>query len=286
MNFRYFFLVLTALIVLGLFNGLVFLPVLLAFLGPPAEVIPADGGDAIAPPTPEAPAAARQHRLQPTTRRGKSFDCGGAVAAEQRRIRIGRNSSAPPASAAVPLPALRSGAAPRRHNSDLSLSTIAEESNSYISSSQLPPSTQSSLNGGGGGTASLFVEPQVVVETTTTTTVPAAGPAAAAAAASCQSSRCATPTQQVTTTVTAKFHVELNSATPSSSLELRPPSATSSGGSGGSGGRQSRRRSREEQAAAASAQSSLTDSLRSSLSNSVTSSLGSNEGGDPGFSER
>ena len=45
--FRYFFLVFTGLIVLGLFNGLIFLPVLLVLVGPPAEVIPNDNGDAI-----------------------------------------------------------------------------------------------------------------------------------------------------------------------------------------------------------------------------------------------
>ena len=270
MFFRYFFLVLTALIVLGLFNGLVFLPVLLAFLGPPAEVIPADGGDAIAPPTPEASTAARERRQQLPLRRGRAP--GGAT---DRRVRVGRNSSAPPIPAPQPT---RTGAAPRRHNSDLSLSTIAEESNSYVSSSHLPPSTQSSLN---VPAASVFVEPEVVVETTTTT-LPVGN-----AATSGQSSRCATPTQQQQVTkVTAKFHVELNTATLSSSLEQRPPSSTPSSSSTG---RRSRRRSREEQtgaaAAVASTQSSLTDSLRSSLSNSVTSSLGSNEG-DPGFSER
>ena len=37
--FRYFFLVLLALILLGLFNGLVFLPVLLVIVGPPAQVV-------------------------------------------------------------------------------------------------------------------------------------------------------------------------------------------------------------------------------------------------------
>merc|ERR1719266_1187557 len=37
---RYFFMVFTGLILLGVFNGLVFLPVLLLMVGPPAEVVP------------------------------------------------------------------------------------------------------------------------------------------------------------------------------------------------------------------------------------------------------
>lgn len=36
--FRYFFCVLLALVVVGLFNGLVFFPVLLSLIGPAAEV--------------------------------------------------------------------------------------------------------------------------------------------------------------------------------------------------------------------------------------------------------
>lgn len=51
--FRYFFAVLTVLVVLGLLNGLVLLPVLLSIVGPRSEVIPLDEGDQITPPTPE-----------------------------------------------------------------------------------------------------------------------------------------------------------------------------------------------------------------------------------------
>ena len=137
------------MIVLGLFNGLVFLPVLLVMLGPPGEVIPADRGDKITPPTPEMPPANRKRSLSSRTPSNGSS------------LRV--------------TPSLT---AAKRHNSDISLSTIAEESNSYSSSTasshsyccskspecsrrhQSAPMT--SLNG-----ASVFVEPHVTVETTT-----------------------------------------------------------------------------------------------------------------------
>ncbi len=51
--FRYFFLVLVALIVLGLFNGLVFFPVLLVILGPPGNLTPPVGEESVPPPTPK-----------------------------------------------------------------------------------------------------------------------------------------------------------------------------------------------------------------------------------------
>ncbi|XP_037068599.1 LOW QUALITY PROTEIN: protein patched homolog 1-like [Pollicipes pollicipes] len=56
---RYFFCVLASLVLLGLVNGLVLLPVLLCWLGPPAEVRPAGGGDVLAAPSPQPPAAKR-----------------------------------------------------------------------------------------------------------------------------------------------------------------------------------------------------------------------------------
>ena len=67
----------------------------------------------------------------------------------------------------------KSGNLNKRHNSDLSLSTIAEESQSYLTSSQDscssasgagPQQTMQSIN---SGAASVFVEPHVTVETTT-----------------------------------------------------------------------------------------------------------------------
>ena len=52
-DIRYFFLVLVALLVLGLFNGLVFLPVLLIIVGPPAQVTAQDSADSLPPATPQ-----------------------------------------------------------------------------------------------------------------------------------------------------------------------------------------------------------------------------------------
>merc|ERR1712079_596196 len=60
---RYFFLVLLALILLGLFNGLVFLPVLLVMVGPPSQVEPFSNGDSL-PPAPPEPSPPRS-KLKP-----------------------------------------------------------------------------------------------------------------------------------------------------------------------------------------------------------------------------
>jgi hypothetical protein len=50
--FRYFFMVMTALIIIGLINGLALLPVLLSLIGPPSEVTPNDGGSRLPAPPP------------------------------------------------------------------------------------------------------------------------------------------------------------------------------------------------------------------------------------------
>ncbi|XP_064624757.1 protein patched homolog 1-like isoform X2 [Lineus longissimus] len=65
---RYFFNVLTALVIIGLFNGLVLLPVLLSMLGPQGEVVPMDKSDRIAAPSPE-PSPPPPGRPQRSTRR-------------------------------------------------------------------------------------------------------------------------------------------------------------------------------------------------------------------------
>ena len=142
---------LVALIVLGLYNGLVFFPVLLLILGPPASLSPADDGTSLPPPTP-----------QPSPPRFKT-------------------KHGPNRAPAAPTPKKISSGKPKRHNSDLSLSTIAEEthshsqsycnnnsnsswdSNSQESEPNLPSSTHSSLNGG----TSVFLEPHITVETST-----------------------------------------------------------------------------------------------------------------------
>uniref|UniRef100_A0A183CJZ1 SSD domain-containing protein n=1 Tax=Globodera pallida TaxID=36090 RepID=A0A183CJZ1_GLOPA len=60
---QYFFVVLTALVIIGLFNGLAVLPVLLAYVGPPCEIKPVNGRNRLA-----FPSAARV--LQERSRKG------------------------------------------------------------------------------------------------------------------------------------------------------------------------------------------------------------------------
>ena len=48
----YFFVVMSGLIVIGLLNGLIFLPVLLSLVGPRSEVRALDGSDTVPPPSP------------------------------------------------------------------------------------------------------------------------------------------------------------------------------------------------------------------------------------------
>ena len=140
---RYFFLVLLALILLGLFNGLVFLPVLLVIVGPPAHVIPSDHQDCLPPCTPE-PSPVRFKAKPPKVKSSSRSD---------------RNDHG------------FSSHKPRRHNSDISLSTIAEETHSHASSESVSSydereqdagSVQSSYNG-----TSVFLEPHITVETST-----------------------------------------------------------------------------------------------------------------------
>ncbi|GAB1608434.1 protein patched homolog 1-like [Argonauta hians] len=50
---KYIFNVLSVLVLLGLLNGLWFLPVFLSVFGPPGEIVAKDNGDMIDPPTPE-----------------------------------------------------------------------------------------------------------------------------------------------------------------------------------------------------------------------------------------
>ena len=130
-------------------------------LGPPGEVVPADHGDAIAPPTPELQPANTGNR-----KRGGSVRGSSASTSRPASLRIASQQ---------PMTSLTAN---KRHNSDISLSTIAEESNSYSTSSQHSSyccsktpecprrhhssGPMTSLNG-----TSVFVEPHVTVETTT-----------------------------------------------------------------------------------------------------------------------
>merc|ERR1719195_1980759 len=78
--FRYFFLVLLALILLGVFNGLLLLPVLLVVVGPPAQLEAADQADTLPPATPQPSPArfrARPPKLRPGPRQPSSSSGGG-----------------------------------------------------------------------------------------------------------------------------------------------------------------------------------------------------------------
>ncbi len=276
--FRYFFLVLTALVALGLFNGLVFLPVLLSSLGPPAEVIPKRregeeddfSADRISLPSPE-PSPRPAYNTRSSSRIGNSSN------SSRQKLHL-KSSNRNAATPVTRLSSSRSGRydapqfpTPRRHDSDASLSTIAEESQSYVSSSYDQQqgcrggctSTSSSYNGGGG--ASVFVEPEVIVETTTVEN---------------GESRCSTPGANQTTrvTATAKFKVEVHAPTPSAAVE-RPSSRRSRRGSNRSGGGAGP--SPQHSIAAVSSNSGSDSSNPPSVSSSISST-----GGDLGFSEK
>ena len=145
---RYFFLVLMAVLVLGAFNGLVFFPVLLVMLGPPAQLASLEDPLSLPPLTPQ-PSPARFKARPPPSKISPKISSG--------------KTKLPPTTAV--------SSRPRRHNSDVSLSTIAEETNSHHSSNSCSDSYSSSSNsscGGGeqlpGGT-SVFLEPHITVET-------------------------------------------------------------------------------------------------------------------------
>ena len=154
--FRYFFLVLLALIILGIFNGLVFLPVLLVIVGPPAQVVANEDQDSLPPSTPQPspvrfkarpPRPGPRLKPAPSSRssHGGSHDNSGFTSIKHKR-----------------------------HNSDISLSTIAEENSHAASIAESvsedsvgsqdggDSSVQSSYNG-----TSVFLEPHITVETST-----------------------------------------------------------------------------------------------------------------------
>lgn len=140
---------------LGIFNGLVFLPVLLVLVGPPAEVVPNDNGDEIPVPTPEP--SPLPFRSSPATGSASRAPYAEAVALSYPDDDGGRHLSS--SRWGRPCSSLRIGGGgekrhhisipvappmvPKRHNSESSLSsnsrnrlsTIDEESNSYETSS-------------------------------------------------------------------------------------------------------------------------------------------------------
>ncbi|RUS84707.1 hypothetical protein EGW08_007535 [Elysia chlorotica] len=120
---KYFFNVLAALVVIGLFNGLMLLPVLLSLIGPKGEVVPKDNGDRLPVPTPEPSPQLQARRLHSHGSRSNHHRGGG-----------------------------RRGYP--RANSDVSLSTISEEPTQYSSHEivvqpEVVVETTTSLPGGG-----------------------------------------------------------------------------------------------------------------------------------------
>ena len=172
--YRYFFLVFTGLIVLGIFNGLIFLPVLLVLVGPPAEVIPNDNADAISPTTPELTSAHHCNNKKLGSRPGSNHHHhhpahAAAAAATHQTSHSNRYATHPPNKSGKYNCGDNFQSMKKHHQSDLSLSTIAEESGSYASNyaplgggHDAYPMTSQSLNG-----ANVVIEPHVVVETTT-----------------------------------------------------------------------------------------------------------------------
>ena len=258
-------MVFTGLIVLGVFNGLIFLPVLLVLVGPPAEVIHAVDKDAkeIDPIEGDEVVSSKSSSRKMQQKQKNTAE----------KISCSRN----PISEAAPSFKVKEESRGRKHqlhHSDLSLSTIAEESGSYVSNNghDTFPMTSQSLN----GAASVFVEPHVVVETTTYPHVRFMNNdinfqcihlMLLSQGSSNGSSRCSTPTT-TKVSVTSKFKVEVHS-TPAMDPPARPASS-----------RSSRSRSSKESL------SSGSSSVHSSLSDSLRSSLSSNDGGDAGFSEK
>eukprot|EP00096_Caligus_rogercresseyi_P007392 TRINITY_DN2523_c0_g3_i5.p1 TRINITY_DN2523_c0_g3~~TRINITY_DN2523_c0_g3_i5.p1 ORF type:complete len:378 (+),score=102.59 TRINITY_DN2523_c0_g3_i5:148-1281(+) len=263
--FRYFFLVLSSLILLGLFNGLVFLPVLLLMFGPPGEIVPHDETDFLnsSPQSPprHSSSSSYNNNNNNLTSNGLQVRLNNSLGNSLKKKQHQSSSL---------------GKKVNHHQSDVSLSTIAEES--YNSMSEDPKeATQIPLPGG----TSVLVEPHVIVETTT---YPASN-----GSHSSGSSRSSTPTSQITkVTATAKFKVEVHA--PADLL-----TSSSLGSSNSSGGKSSRRKRRSSLDSSSlppkPSSNGGTESLASSLSDSLRSSIGSNgsscnEGGDPGYSER
>ncbi|GFR79109.1 protein patched homolog 1 [Elysia marginata] len=108
---KYFFNVLAALVVIGLFNGLMLLPVLLSIIGPKGEVVPKDNGDSLPVPTPEA---------SPQLPARRSHAHSGNRSHHHHHSHHHRGSGS-------------SRRVYPRANSDISLSTISEEPTQYSS---------------------------------------------------------------------------------------------------------------------------------------------------------
>ncbi|KAG0442580.1 hypothetical protein HPB47_015663 [Ixodes persulcatus] len=127
---RHFFYVLSALIVIGLLNGLLFLPIILSLVGPPGEVVPKGDSNRISTPSPQP---SPEPRMRPRHSRPSGAGQGGARGGCTLGAGV-RRSEQP-------------------HPWADSLSTISEEPPSYHSCSS----------------REIVLHPEVVVETTTVT---------------------------------------------------------------------------------------------------------------------
>lgn len=134
-------MVLTLLIVLGLLNGLVLLPVLLSILGPPGEVIPLDPEEEDRIPLPTPDPSPRPERPVRTVSRGR---VGGSHHHHHHPHHVSSGGGG------------GTGGGHHHHHhhqpyprvpSDVSLSTITEEPSQYSSHE-------------------IIVQPELVVETT------------------------------------------------------------------------------------------------------------------------
>lgn len=124
---RYFFYVFVAAVLIGLFNGLVFFPVLLSLIGPSAELVPLNNPGRMSTPSPppsptRAPPVRVSRVMAPTSSSTRS----------KRHHHHHQTGGGGPGAAAEP-----------------SLTTITEEGNSWHS------------------THEIVVQPELVVETTT-----------------------------------------------------------------------------------------------------------------------
>ncbi|CAN7942113.1 unnamed protein product [Ixodes hexagonus] len=129
---RHFFYVLSALVVIGLLNGLLFLPIILSLVGPPGEVVPKGDSNRIATPSPQP---SPEPRMRPRHSRSSGGGQGGSRGAGGCTLGAGVRRSEQP------------------HPWADSLSTISEEPPSYHSCSS----------------HEIVLHPEVVVETTTVT---------------------------------------------------------------------------------------------------------------------
>ncbi|XP_063841882.1 protein patched-like [Scylla paramamosain] len=85
---RYFFSVLLALTVLGILDGLVFLPVLLSLVGPPAEVVPRNHPDRLPTPSPPpTPQPTHAHAHSGSSRRSGSRVSSGRSSRRSSGVR-------------------------------------------------------------------------------------------------------------------------------------------------------------------------------------------------------